>query len=209
MNRLQCTCAGLAALLWLAVPPVVASSAPDTWHGGGPDVIVFEGGPADPEAIELDDEIAGVLPNTGWVTVLGIELRGREGPYQYETGATTGAQWCTGTERFADSRIELPHNATIQFFRMWGFDNSADHDVAAILFESCLPTGSGTPVNTNIELIQSTGTPFTFTVTSAPNFGPTDLQSCTYHVRVRFGADCGGGGQTTIRKMRVQYALLP
>lgn len=210
MNRLQGTCAGLAALLGAVVLPAAADPVPDTWHGGEVDVIVAEPGPVPAGLVEYDQDIAGVLPGIGWVNVFGYELRGRTGPYQYATSATTGAQWCTGTERFADSRIELPHNANIQFFRMWGFDNSADHDVTAFLFESCLPNlGAGSPVNTVLQEITSTGTPGAFTVTSAPGVGPTNLETCTYHVRVRFGVNCGGAGQTTLRKLRVQYSLVP
>lgn len=210
MNRLQGTCAGLAALLGAAVLPAAADPVPDTWHGGSVDVIVADPGPVPAGLVEYDEDMAGVLPGIGWVNVFGYELRGRTGPYQYDTSATTGAHWCTGTERFADSRIELPHNANIEFFRMWGFDSSADHDVTAFLFESCLPTLSAGPlVNTVLQEISSTGTPGAFTVTSSPGAGPTNLATCTYHVRVRFGASCGGGGSTTVRKLRVQYSLAP
>ncbi|MBX3725900.1 MAG: hypothetical protein KF823_08280 [Xanthomonadales bacterium] len=210
MNRLQGTCVGLVALLGAAVLPVAADPALDTWHGGSVDVIIAEPGPALAGMVEYDEDMAGVLPNTGWVNVFGYELRGRISPYAYTTSATTGAHWCTGSERFADSRIELPHNANITFFRMWGFDNSADHDVAAFLFESCLPNlSAGNLVNTVLQEITSTGTPGAFTVTSEPNAGPTNLETCTYHVRVRFGVGCGGAGQTTLRKLRVQYTLAP
>lgn len=210
MNRLQGTWVGLAALLGAAAMPAISGNAPDTRHGGGVDVIVADPGPAPAGLVEYDEDMAGVLPNTGWINVFGNELRGRTGPYEYATSDTTGAQWCLGSERFADSRIELPHNANIQFFRMWGFDNDATHDVTAFLFESCLPNlSAGAPVNTILQEIGSTGSPGAFTVTSSPNAGPTNLQTCTYHVRVRFGANCGGGGQTTVRKLRVQYSLAP
>lgn len=199
----------LALLLCAAWSSLMAEPYMDSRHGGSIDVLLaVPGDPLDPQ-LEQDPGIADAPPNVGWANVLGYELRGRTGPYQYGTSELTGAQWCTGTERFADSRIAIPHNAQIQFFRMWGFDSSADHDVTAFLFQSCLPDlGSGSPINTVIMEISSSGTPGTFTVTSAPNFGPTDLATCTYHVRVRFGADCAGGGQTTVRKLRVQYSLL-
>jgi hypothetical protein len=210
MNRLHCTCVGLAATLAVAAMPAGADPAPDTWHGGGVDVIIAEPGPVPAGLVEHDEDVTGILPSTGWVSVFGIDLRGRTGPYEYTTSDITGAQWCTGTERFADSRIELPHNANITFFRMWGVDNSADHDVGALLMESCLPNlGPGDPVTTVLQDITSTGTPGAFSVTSSPGAGPTNLETCTYHVRARFGAGCAGGGLTTLRKVRVQYTLAP
>lgn len=210
MNRLQGTCAGLAALLGATVLPAAADPVPDTWHGGDIDVIVAEPGPAPAGLVEYDADMAGVLPNTGWVNVFGYELRGRTGPYEYATSDTTGAHWCLGSERFADSRIAVPHGVSLTFFRMWGFDNDATHDLTAFLWSSCLPNlSSGSPVNTILQEISSTGTPGAFSVVANANTAPTDLQTCTYHVRVRYGVNCGGGGQTTVRKLRIQYSLAP
>lgn len=207
MNRLQGTCAGLAALLGAAVLPAAADPAPDTWHGGSVDVIVADPGPVPAGLVEYDEDVAGVLPGVGWANVFGYELRGRTGPYQYGTSATTGAHWCVGSERFADARIAVPHNVSLTFFRMWGFDGSTTEDITAFLFESCLPSVSaGTPVNTVLQEIGSTGDPGAFSVVGNANSPATDLLNCTYHVRVRFGANCAGGGQTTVRKLRVQYS---
>lgn len=171
------------------------------------------------EVIELEhedengEEVRGVLQNIGWVNVLGFELRGRTGPFQFATGDNTGALWCTGgSERFADARIDVPHNAQLTFFRMWGFDNSADHDLAAFLRESCLPDfATGAPVNTTLTEISSSGSPGTFTETIDLNFESivTDTRRCTYYVRVRFAAGCADSGQLTVRKLRVQYDLNP
>lgn len=187
-----------------------AQSGPDTWHGGGHDVVVLEPRVPAPDVVEQDPGTLGVLPNTGWVSVLGYEFRGRSTPYEYGTNATNAAHWCEAGDRFADARIDIPHNATIQFFRMWGLDSSVDHNVAAFLFESCLPNlNAGAPVNTNLQEIGSSGATGPFTISSSPFVGPTDLERCTYFVRVRFGAGCAGEAQTTVRKIRVQYELQP
>ncbi|MDZ3823563.1 MAG: hypothetical protein U0S76_08165 [Pseudoxanthomonas sp.] len=210
MNRLQGTCAGLAALLGAVVLPAAADPVPDTWHGGEVDVIVAEPGPAPAGSYTTEEELAGLIPDTGWVNVFGYELRGRTGPYQYSTVGTNGAHWCTGTERFASARIEVPHNATLTALRLWGLDSSADHDVTAFLFESCLPNlSAGSPTNTILQEVTSTGTPGAFTEVAFFSSGPTNLETCTYHVRVRFGENCGGTSTTSARKVRVVYNLVP
>ena len=214
MNRWRRVRAGLTAVALSGVAGLgVAQQAPDTWHGGGHDVIVLEPGGAWQGVEEMDPGARGVLPNFGWVNVLGYEFRGLTGPYEYETNPTNAAHWCTGSEEYADARIDIPHNARISYFRIWGLDGSEGQDVAAFLFESCLPeVAPGTPVNTVVQGLWSTGTPGAFTLTSAPDFGPTNTRNCTYWVRARFGtvnSNCVGGGSTTIRKARVQYELLP
>jgi hypothetical protein len=160
---------------------------------------------------ESGNAVRGGSFSTGWVNVLGFELRGRTGPFQFQTGDSTGALWCTGgTERFADARIDLPHAAEIQYFRMWGFDNSADHNLTAFLRESCLPDlGAGAPVNTILAELNSSGIPGTFTETINLTLDPpvTNTRLCNYYVRVRFAPECADGGQLTMRKLRVQYRL--
>lgn len=213
MNRWRKVQAGLAAVALSGAGSAVAQSLPDTWHGGGQDVIVLEPSIAEHGVEEMDPGARGEFPGVGWVNVLGYEFRGRSGPYQYGTSPITTAHWCEGSEEFADARIDIPHNATISFFRIWGLDGSADHDVTAYLFESCLPDiSAGSHTNTVLQEISSTGTPGAFTVTSSPSAGPTDTRTCTYWVRVRFGgvgSNCAAGGTTSIRKARVQYAWTP
>ena len=213
MNRWRRVCAGLTAVALSGVAGLgVAQQAPDTWHGGGDDVIVLEPAVADPDRIEFDESVErGSLPTgIGWVSALGYELRGRSGPYQYEATTESGAQWCTGTERFADARLDVPHNVNITYLRLWGFDNSADHDVAAILFRSCLPSLSAGPMeNTNLGTVTSTGVPGLFTEVIPISTDPTNTNLCSYFVRARFGDDCAGGGQTTFRRVRIQYSAVP
>lgn len=207
IDRLILMLAGIATL-WLsdAVHSETPPALPDD-HGGVHLVeqLVLE------QVDENGEAVRGGASNVGWVNVLGFELRGRTGPFQFETGDNTGALWCTGgTERFADARIDLPHQAEIQFFRMWGFDNSADHNLTAFLRESCLPNlGAGSPVNTNLAQLDSSGTPGTFTETTSlfPDYPVTNTRTCNYYVRVRFAPDCADGGQLTMRKLRVQYRL--
>lgn len=205
--KLNFMLAGIATL-WLstAVHSETPSSLPDD-HGGvhRTEQLVME------QVDENGDAVRGTASSVGWVNVLGFELRGRTGPFQFQTGDNTGALWCTGgTERFADGRLDLPDNAEIEFFRMWGFDNSADHDLTAFLRESCLPNlGAGAPVNTNLAEISSSGTPQTFTETIGLTLDPpvTDTRNCSYFVRVRFAQNCADGGQLTMRKLRVQYRV--
>jgi hypothetical protein len=211
MNRWRIACTGLMAL---SLSGFAASgqawAAPDTWHGGGEDVIVLEPVFRD-DVMEYEDDVRGVLPSgVGHVTLFGYDLRGRTGPYQYEATTESGAQWCTGSERFADARLDVPHNVNITHLRIWGFDGSADHDVAGILFRSCLPDmEAGTQTNTNLGTAASTGTPGAFTEAITISTEPTNTNLCTYYVRARFGVDCAGVGQTTFRKARVQYSTLP
>lgn len=211
MNRWRAVGVALLAVGLSGVSPrSQAQSGPDTWHGGGHDVVVLEPKAPTLDVVEHDPGTLGVLPNIGWVSVLGYEFRGRRTPYEYGTNATNAAHWCAAGDRFADARIDIPHNATIEFFRMWGLDSSVGHDVAAFLFESCLPNlTAGPPVITNLHQIASSGAPGPFTVSSFPNVGPTNLERCTYFVRVRFGEGCAGNSQTTVRKVRVQYSLQP
>lgn len=204
--RLIFMLAGIAAL-WLsdAVHSQTSSSLED--HGGVhlAEQLVVE------QVDENGDAVRGGSSSTGWVNVLGLELRGRTGPFQFQTGDNTGALWCTGgNERFADARLDLPHGAEIQFFRMWGFDNSVDHDLTAFLRQTCLPDlGAGAPVNTNLAQLDSSGTPGTFTETISLSLDPpvTDTRRCNYYVRVRFATNCADGGQLTMRKLRVQYRV--
>ena len=206
--RLVLMLAGVA-MLWPsgAVLAQNAASLPDD-HGG---VHLLERLEVE-QVDENGDAVRGGPSSVGWVNVLGFELRGRTGPFQFQTGDNTGALWCTGgTERFADARIELPHNAEIEFFRMWGFDNSTDHNLTAFLRQSCLPNlAAGAPVNTNLAEISSSGAPGTFTETISLMLDPpvTNTRLCSYFVRVRFAPNCADGGQLTMRKLRVQYRLV-
>lgn len=205
--RLILMLAGIA-MLWpsAAVHSQTSASLPSD-HGG---VHLVETLAVD-RVDENGNTVRGGSSSVGWVNVLGFELRGRTGPFQFQTGDNTGALWCTGgNERFADARLDLPHDAEIEFFRMWGFDNSADHDLTAFLRQSCLPDlGAGSPVNTNLAEISSSGSPGTFTETFNLSVDPpiTDTRSCNYYVRVRFAPDCADSGQLTMRKLRVQYRL--
>lgn len=161
-----------------------------------------------------DPGVAGVLPNTGWVSALGFEMRGRNSTLDFATSTNAGSMWClaTSTENFADIRLHVPHNARITFFRMWGFDGSADHDLGSFLFESCLPDlSAGSPVNTILAQLSSTGTPGNFTETiSLPTPQPvTDTRNCTYWARARFASACQPGGNLVLRKFRIQYTLVP
>jgi hypothetical protein len=179
-------------------------------HSGSP-VAVHE---MEVEIDPSDAVIAGVLPNTGWVSALGFEMRGRHSTFDFATSTAVGSMWClTGSEdRFADIRLHVPHNARITFFRMWGFDGSNDHDLTSFLFESCLPSlSAGSPTNTQLAQLQSSGNPGSFTeTTSLPSPEPvTDTRNCTYWARARFANDCQNGGVLILRKFRIQYTLAP
>lgn len=211
MNRWREVCMGLVAMGLLGTGlRGQAQPAPDTWHGGGHDVIVLEPAVADHGVMEVESGVEGVIPTTGYAIVFGYDLRGRTGPYAYAATTESGAQWCTGSERFADARLNVPHNVNITHLRLWGYDNSADHDVAAILFRSCLPSLSSGPVtNTNLGTVTSTGSPGGFSEVINISTDPTNTNLCSYFVRARFGANCAGLGQTTFRKVRVQYSAVP
>lgn len=211
MNRWRTVNVSLAAVALLGTGALgLAQPAPDTWHGGGHDVIVLEPAAAEDGVVEFDSEVMGGISSPGWVTIFGYDLRGRTGPYEYAATTESGAQWCTGTERFADARLAVPHNVNITHLRLWGVDSSADHDVAAILFRSCLPSLSASPMtNTNLGTVTSTGTPGLFTEVITISTDPTNTNLCSYWVRARFGTNCAGAGQTTFRRARIQYSAVP
>lgn len=145
---------------------------------------------------------------TGTVTVLGFEFRGDRTPFDFATGTDSGALWCTGAVDTAHARLRLPHGATLREFRVWGADSSAGNDLRVGLIQSCLPNllpASG-PVNTELAVVLSTGTPGSFaqTLVLQPDL-VVDNRDCTYWVRVRFAAACAGGSQLAIRKARVRY----
>lgn len=211
----------MSGILSLGTALVVASlfSAQVNDNGTTGDWLVHSG---DPDAVhELDVEfdpsdsvISGVLPSTGWVSALGFEMRGRNSTLDFATSTNAGSMWCvTGsTEQFAEVRLQVPHNARISFFRMWGFDGSVDHNLASFLFESCLPNlSAGNPTNTNLAQLQSSGNPGSFTeTTSLASPQPvTDTRNCTYWARVRYANDCQNGGGLILRKFRIQYTLVP
>jgi hypothetical protein len=155
-----------------------------------------------------DESIAGIT-QVGWTSVFGFEFRGRTHPFEYTTSNTSGALWCTGgTERFAEARLDLPDNVRLSFLRIWGFRDIAARDLTVFLFESCLPNlGAGTPVSTNLAEVDGGSLDGTFSASVFLTDEPlTDTRSCTYWARVRFDAGCTGGGQATLRKVRVQYA---
>lgn len=179
-------------------------------HSGSPDAVYEMEVEVDPS----DAVIAGVLPNTGWVSALGFEMRGRNSTLDFATSTNVGSMWClTGSkEQFADIRLHVPHNARITFFRMWGFDSSTDHNLSSFLFESCLPSLSAGPTtNTVLAQLQSSGTPgsFTETISLASPQPVTDTRNCTYWARARFANDCQDGGALILRKFRIQYTLVP
>lgn len=161
-----------------------------------------------------DAVIAGVLPNTGWVSALGFEMRGRNSTFDFATSTNAGSMWCINgsVEQFADVRLHVPHNAQITFFRMWGYDGSTDHNLSSYLFESCLPNlSAGAPTNTILAQLDSSDSPGNFTETTAlASPQPvTDTRNCTYWARARFANDCQGGGDLILRKFRIQYTLVP
>lgn len=201
----------------LAVASLSASPAEDNgttgeWrmHVGAPGAMAT----LDVEFDPSDAGPAGVLPNTGWVSALGFEMRGRNSTFDYASSTPVGSMWCqsTSTENFADIRLHVPHNARITFFRMWGFDGSADHDLGSFLFESCLPNlSAGAPVNTVLAQLTSSGSPGSFTETTslaAPQ-PVTDTRNCTYWARARFASACQPGINLILRKFRIQYTLVP
>lgn len=203
------------AVATLSASPIQDNGATGEWrmHVGSPDAQTT----LDVEFDPADAGIAGVLPTTGWVSALGFEMRGRNSTLEYATSTAAGSMWCLAgsTENFADIRLHVPHNARISFFRMWGFDGSADHDLASFLFESCLPNlSAGAPVNTILAQLASSGSPGSFTevVSLATPQPVTDTQDCTYWARVRFGTvgtTCPAGGNLILRKFRIQYTLVP
>lgn len=161
-----------------------------------------------------DAALTGMWPNTGWVNALGFEMRGRISTFDFATSTNAGSMWClTGSpEQFADVRLHVPHNARITFFRMWGFDGSADNNLTAFLFESCLPNlSAGTPVNTVLAHLDRSGNPGNFTE-SLGLLSPqpvTDTRNCTYWARARFANSCADGSSLILRKFRIQYSLVP
>lgn len=213
MNSWRKVQTGLVSVaLSSAVGVVAAQAAPDSWHGGGNDVIVLESVGGDPDYIGSDAPgERGTLPTgVGWAHVFGYELRGRTAPYEYAAITDSGAHWCTGSERFADARVDVPHNVYITHLRLWAYDNAAGHDVAAILFRSCLPTvDPGDPQNTILGMVSSSGSPGDFTNYVNISAEPTNTNLCSYFIRARFGTGCGGGGETTFRRARIQYSTSP
>jgi hypothetical protein len=151
---------------------------------------------------------SGLITNPGWASVSGFEFRGRSHPFAFTTSDSTGALWCTGgSERFAEARLDLPHNVRLEFLRMWGFKQQPNPDLTVFLFESCLPNlSAGSPQTTNIaEVSGGVATGEFSAVTGLAEPPLTDTRNCTYWARVRFDEGCVAGGQLTLRKVRVQY----
>lgn len=159
-------------------------------------------------ALPGEAEVVDGVTQTGWASVFGFEFRGRTHPFEYTTSNTTGALWCTGGgERFAEARLDVPDNVRLTFLRMWGFRDIAARDLTVFLFESCLPNlSAGSPATTALGEVDGGAASGTFTTSVFLTDEPvTDTRSCTYWARVRFDGGCTGGGQATLRKVRVQY----
>jgi hypothetical protein len=153
-------------------------------------------------------EPTGGPNDPGWASVFGFEFLGRTQPFEFTTSETTGALWCTGgSERFAEARLDVPDNASLEFLRMWGFKDAPGRELTVFLFESCLPNlGAGPAATTNLAEVNSGTLSDTFTVATTLFDQPvTNTRECTYWVRVRFDDGCTAGGQATLRKVRVQY----
>lgn len=203
--------ASTLAALMLSGAEVNDNGTTGEWrvHSGSPETVHEIEVEFDP----MDAGIAGTVPTTGWVSALGFELRGRTSAFDFASSSQLGSMWCvTGSaERFADVRLDIPDSARITFFRMWGFDGSAANDLAAFLFESCLPNlAAGQPVNTNLAQLTSAGASGDFTATTALAAPQpvTNTRLCTYWARVRYAPDCAGGGTLILRKFRVQYTVV-
>jgi hypothetical protein len=199
----------LSSALLAAQPNDNGSTGEYQVHVGLPDSVQTLEVEFDPS----DATLAGMWPNTGWVNALGFEMRGRNSDLNFATSTNAGSMWClTGSaDRFADVRLNVPHNARITFFRMWGFDGSASHDITSFLWESCLPNlSAGTPVNTILGQLASSGNPGSFTETlGLPSPPVTDTRNCTYWARAAFANSCADGGVLILRKFRIQYTLEP
>ena len=125
---------------------------------------------------------------TSYQSYMGVESRGREGTFTYDTVSGAGDIYRTGGDTFADILLEVPNNNEFEFVRIWGYDSNGAEDMSFFLFERCLPAFSAGPIDTTtLGTVDSntSGGDFSALIT-VPAGTFVDNEGCTYTLRTRF-----------------------
>jgi len=134
----------------------------------------------------------------------GVDFRGRQSTYAYNTGGGVGDVVYQAGDTFADGKITMPSGALWEGTRYWVLDGNAAADIGMFLFQACQPVaGPGAPVFTILGTGVSTGAAGNQSIAVGTAAGTTiDNNGCIYWARVRF--DAVGLG---LQKARSQYHL--
>ncbi len=119
---------------------------------------------------------------------MGVEARGRESSFTYETPFGRGGIYRTGGDSFADMNMEIPNGNEFTFVRVWGNDTNVGEDLTFFVVERCLPAFSAGPIATTqlaTETVDTSAGDFSaFIAIPADTF--INTQDCTYTTRTRF-----------------------
>lgn len=136
-----------------------------------------------------DDQTRGVGGGiTSYQSYMGVEARGRESTFTYDSASGMGDIYRTGGDLFADILLELPNNNEFDFVRIWGYDSNAAEDMSFFLFERCLPAFAAGSIDTTTlgSVVSNTSGGDFSALINVPDGTFVDNESCTYTLRTRF-----------------------